>query len=308
MDYRKANRLFLYMILFTIAFTGLYAVWMIRTMASMPILLNNVISELLCLVPALAMVLFYGERISVIVPLKKIRIPSALMIFLYVLLLYPLVIFFNSLSMIFVENTVVEMMDEITALPWWQMFLSIGIVGPFIEEFVFRGVILSSFQRSGRIIGSIIISSLMFGMMHLNINQFAYGAAMGVMFALLVEATGSVLSSFIAHAIFNSVEVIMLYAEKDVLGQAQDYMDSIDIQNVMLVTTAIYFVLAIISTAIAICVLVKIAYMEKRHEFFLGIPKSKKQGYKLVTVALVVAVVIALIYMVGMEIIMKIAG
>ncbi len=308
MDYRKANRLFLYMILSTIAFTGLYAVWMIRTMSSMPMLLNNLISELLCLVPALAMALFYGERISVIVPLKKIRVSSAFMVVLYVILLYPLVIFVNSLSMMFVDNTVAELADEITALPFWQMFLSIGILGPFIEEFVFRGVMLQSFQRTGRIIGSIMISSLMFGMMHLNINQFAYGAVMGAMFALLVEATGSVLSSFIAHALFNSVEVVMLYAQKDVLGQAQDYMDSMDINNILLVTTAIYFVLAIISTALALCVLVKIADMEKRQEFFLGIPKCLKQGYKLITVPLIVAVVISLVYMVGVEILMKMAA
>ncbi len=308
MDYKKANRAFLYMILATICFTLLYTVWMIGTMTAMPVILNNFLSEMMIFIPALAMVLFHGDKISVLVPFKKIRIPSALLIPLYVLLLFPLVVFINSLSMLFVDNTVVEMADQILALPLWQMILSIGIFGPFIEEFVFRGVILQSYQRTGRIVGSIILSSILFGMMHLNINQFAYGAVMGIMFALLVEATGSVLSSFLAHALFNTAEVVLMYMEKDVLGQAQEYMDSMEIKNVILISVGIYFVLAVIGTALALCLLVRIANLEKRQEFFASIPKCKKQGYKLLSVPLIIAIVISLTYMIGMEIIFKITG
>ncbi len=308
MDYKKANRAFLYMILATICFTLLYTVWMIGTMTAMPVILNNFLSEMMIFIPALAMVLFHGDKISVLVPFKKIRISSALLIPLYVLLLLPLVVFLNSLSMLFVDNTVVEMADQILELPLWQMLLSIGIFGPFIEEFVFRGVILQSYQRTGRIIGSIILSSILFGMMHLNINQFAYGAAMGIMFALLVEATGSVLSSFLAHALFNSAEVILMYMEKDVLSQAQEYMDSMELKNTILISVGVYFVLAVIETALALCVLVKIANLERRQEFFASIPKCKKQGYKLLSVPLILAIVISLTYMIGMEVIYKITG
>ena len=308
MDYKKANRAYLYMVVASVAFTLLYSMWMISTMSTMPVLLNNFLSEMIVLIPALAIVLFHGDRISVLVPVKKIRIPSALLIVVYVILLYPLVIFVNSLSMLFVDNSVVGMADQITALPFWQMFISIGIFGPFVEEFVFRGVLLQSYQRTGRIIASIILSSLLFGMMHLNINQFAYGAAMGVMFALVVEATGSVISSFIAHALFNSAEVVLMYSQKDVLLQAKEYMDGIEFKNMILLSVGINFVLAVIGTALALCVLVKISDIEKRQEFFVNIPKCKKQGYKLITVPLVVAVIISLIYMIGMEIIINITG
>ena len=308
MDYKKAGRAFLYMILATICFTMLYTVWMIGTMTAMPVMLNNFLSEMMIFIPALAMVFFHGDKISVLVPFKKIRIPSTLLIPLYVLLLFPLVVFINSLSMLFVDNTVVEMADQILELPLWQMVLSIGIFGPFIEDFVFRGVLLQSFQRTGRIVGSIVLSSILFGMMHLNINQFAYGAAMGIMFALLVEATGSVLSSFLAHALFNTAEVLLMYMEKDVLTQAQEYMDSMELKNTILISVGVYFVLAVIGTALALCVLVKIASLEKRQEFFAGIPKSKKQGYKLLSVPLIIAIVISLAYMIGMEIIFKITG
>ena len=305
MDYRKANRAFLYMILATIAFMLLYSAWMIRTGASMPIILNNFFSEMMIFLPALAILLYHGDKVSVLVPLRRIKIPSVFLTAIYVLLLYPLVVFINSLSMLFVDNTVVELADEITSLPFWEMLLSIGIFGPFIEEFVFRGVILQSFQRTGRIVGSIILSSIMFGMMHLNINQFAYGAVMGVMFALLVEATGSVLASFLAHAMFNSVEVVMIFMESDMLTQAQDYMDSMDFKHMLFISIGIYFVLAIIGTALALCVLIKISDLEKRQGFFISIPKCKKQGYKLITVPLVLASVISIAYMIGIEIVLN---
>ena len=85
-------------------------------------------------------------------------------------------------------------------------------------------------------------------------------------------------------------------------------MDSMELKNTILISVGVYFVLAVIGTALALCVLVKIANLEKRQEFFASIPKCKKQGYKLLSVPLIVAIVISLTYMIGMEIIFKITG
>ena len=59
--------------------------------------------------------------------------------------------------------------------------------------------------------------------------------------------------------------------------------------------------LAVIFTALAFCIVVKISDIERRKEFFVGIPKCPKQGYKLITVPLIVAIVIAVTYMIGIE-------
>jgi len=70
----------------------------------------------------------------------------------------------------------------------------------------------------------------------------------------------------------------------------------------ILLTIGIYFVAAVIFTAIAFCVVVRISDIEKRKEFFAAIPRCRKQGYKLITVPLVLAIVIAVVYMIGLEI------
>ena len=301
MDYKRANRAYLYMILSTLALIILLTAWVFSTGNEFSILANNVLSELVILIPAIATILYCGDRLRVVIPFKRIKISSALLTVLYVVMLFPLVTFINSVSMLFVDNTVVGLSDQILGMPMWQMFLSIGIFGPFVEEVVFRGFFLQSYQRTGRIIASMILSSILFGLMHMNFNQFAYGAVMGLMLALLVEATGSVLTSFIAHATFNSIEVILMYATSDLIDSAENMLTELEETNQILLTIGIYFVAAVIFTALAFCIVVKISDIERRKEFFAGIPKCPKQGYKLITVPLIVAIVIAVTYMIGIE-------
>ena len=301
MDYKRANRAYLYMILSTLALIILLTAWVFSTGNEFSILANNVLSELVILIPAIATILYCGDRLRVVIPFKRIKISSALLTVLYVVMLFPLVTFINSVSMLFVDNTVVGLSDQILGMPMWQMFLSIGIFGPFVEEVVFRGFFLQSYQRTGRIIASMILSSILFGLMHMNFNQFAYGAVMGLMLALLVEATGSVLTSFIAHATFNSIEVILMYATSDLIDSAENMLMDLEETNQILLTIGIYFVAAVIFTALAFCIVVKISDIERRKEFFAGIPKCPKQGYKLITVPLIVAIVIAVTYMIGIE-------
>lgn len=302
MDYKKANRAYLYMILSTLALVLILTAWVFTTGRSFSIAANNILSELVVLVPAIATILYHGDRLGVLIPFKRIKISSALLTMLYVVLLFPLVTFINSVSMLFVDNTIVGMSDEITKMPMWEMFLLIGFFGPLVEEIVFRGFFLQSYQRTGRIIASMILSSILFGLAHMNFNQFAYGAAMGFMLSLLVEATGSVLTSFIAHATFNSIEVVLMYATADVLDNAESMLTDMQEKGQILLTIGIYFVAAVIFTAIAFCVVVRISDIEKRKEFFAAIPRCRKQGYKLITVPLVLAIVIATVYMIGLEI------
>ena len=302
MDYKRANRAYLYMILSTLALVLLLTAWVFTTGGSLSIIASNILSELMILVPAIATILYHGDRLGVLIPFKRIKISSALLTMLYVVLLFPLVTFINSVSMLFVDNTIVGLSDEITGMPMWEMFLLIGIFGPLVEEVVFRGFFLQSYQRTGRIIGSMILSSILFGLTHMNFNQFAYGAAMGLMLSLLVEATGSVLTSFIAHATFNSIEVVLMYATSDVLDNAESMLTEMEATGQILLTIGIYFIAAVIFTAVAFCVVIKISDIEKRKEFFVSIPKCRKQGYKLITVPLVLAIVIAAAYMIGLEI------
>ena len=47
------------------------------------------------------------------------------------------------------------------------------------------------------------MSGLIFGLMHLNFNQFSYGFVLGVIFAAVVEASGSIYASMAIHFLIN---------------------------------------------------------------------------------------------------------
>ena len=301
MDYKRANRAYLYMILSTYGLIVAVTLWYSIGGREINVLLNNAFSEIVVILPAIAAVLYSGEKLSVLVPLHKIKLSSFFLTIVYVFALFPLVAFVNTISMFFVENTVNELSGDILKMPMWLMILSIGIMGPFIEEFVFRGVLLQTYQRTGRIVGSIVLSSIMFGMMHMNFNQFGYGAVMGVMFALLVEATGSVLSSFIAHACFNTIEVVMMFTTDDFLGSASEIAEGYmgEFGDIITPLEVVYlFVLAVIFGFVAILIVRKITQIEGRKEFFDNIPHCRKQGYKLITVPAIVAMVLCVAYMI----------
>ena len=57
----------------------------------------------------------------------------------------------------------------------------------------------------------VLLSSLLFGLMHMNFNQAPYAFALGVAMAVLVEATGSLWSSVLMHVIFNAQSVLLMY-------------------------------------------------------------------------------------------------
>jgi membrane protease YdiL (CAAX protease family) len=86
------------------------------------------------------------------------------------------------------------------------MLLAGVVVAPFVEELVFRGMLLRSMQPYAGTAGSIILSSAVFAILHPQLPMgFLSIFGLGVFFALLYRLTGSLWPSIIAHAINNGV-------------------------------------------------------------------------------------------------------
>ncbi|MDO4285305.1 MAG: type II CAAX endopeptidase family protein [Eubacteriales bacterium] len=209
----KAGGLFLSIILFHIAavlaisavgmfFPAVYGMWP-----------GTLLSEGIVVIPTLIFALCTPASFSEMFPFRRIRISTAALSVLVTALVFPLITLVNSLSMLAVDNTVSSMSSDILSYPFWQMALLIGVIGPFLEEFVFRGYVFRSLRSSGRVIGSVLVSALLFGLMHLNFNQASYAAVLGIFLALLAEASGSIWPSFLVHCCFNTFEIAMLYLQ-----------------------------------------------------------------------------------------------
>lgn len=84
--------------------------------------------------------------------------------------------------------------------------LLVVLVGPFVEELLFRGVgfgLLRPFGRGVAVVGS----AAAFAALHGLLEGFALIFLLGVGLALLREVTGSILPGFALHASFNAIAV-----------------------------------------------------------------------------------------------------
>lgn len=87
--------------------------------------------------------------------------------------------------------------------------LSIALLAPILEELLFRGAIQGSIQASGKSPWiAIVISSLIFGVVHMNPAQVPFAFLLGMMFGWLYYRTGSLLPGIIGHVLNNSVAAI----------------------------------------------------------------------------------------------------
>jgi membrane protease YdiL (CAAX protease family) len=102
-----------------------------------------------------------------------------------------------------------------------SMLLLGGLVAPFAEELFFRGVIYTWLREHWGVIPSVVVSGLIFGLVHVEPSVAAAAFVLGILLAWVYERSNSLWSGVIIHAINNSVKIILLYsvlASGNVLG------------------------------------------------------------------------------------------
>ena len=102
---------------------------------------------------------------------------------------------------------------------------SIALLAPILEELLFRGAIegqlLCRWQNPW---WGIVVSSLIFGVIHGNPAQIPFAFLVGVMFGWLYYRTGSLLPGIVGHVLNNSIAAVnmMLYGHSTIEEQMED--------------------------------------------------------------------------------------
>lgn len=103
------------------------------------------------------------------------------------------------------------------------MIIVIAVIGPILEEFVFRRVIFGSFFQVWGFWLSAIVSAIVFAAIHFDFTHILLYTICGLIFAFLYYKTKRLLTSIVAHILLNSyVSVINLNIDK-----IQQYVDSL---------------------------------------------------------------------------------
>ncbi len=192
--------------------------------------LQLIFSQLILVLPALIYIVFVRKDFKFL-RFKKIKFTTVLLCILIYICLTPILNFFNAVSMLYSSNVISSVMFSVSdEVPFWGGLFLIAIVPCFLEEAVYRGVFYNTY-REGAGFGAALLCGLLFGLVHGNLNQFTYAFILGVVFALIVEATDSLWSTVICHALVNAFSVCTIYALPKLLSWAQGLYDTAQAQG-----------------------------------------------------------------------------
>ena len=91
---------------------------------------------------------------------------------------------------------------------WFSLFI-IALLPGICEEILFRGYFIRAFQDKG-FMKSIIISAVLFGVLHLDVYRFLPVTVLGVWMGYIVLKTNSIFIPMIAHAANNAIAYLMV--------------------------------------------------------------------------------------------------
>ena len=197
-----------------------------------------------------------------------------------------------------VQNTLLDITSSISML---FVVLYMVICAPFIEEYVFRKLIVERTVKYGQGV-AVVISGLMFGLFHGNLNQFAYAFTLGCFFAFLYVKTGKLKITIAIHMIINFMggvvslkimELIDLDKYMEIVANGMDpnaLMEYVS-DNALGVTCYLALILFVIVTVLTSLAMFIVSIVTKKITFQPGqvvIPKGKRFSTVILNVGMLI--------------------
>lgn len=93
-------------------------------------------------------------------------------------------------------------------------FALTAVLPGICEEFLHRGIVLQAGKKHSNPRYCLIVSSILFGLMHLNINQFFYATILGFLMGVVTLASDSIYPTIIIHFMNNFLSSYFFYGTK----------------------------------------------------------------------------------------------
>ncbi len=91
------------------------------------------------------------------------------------------------------------------------LLIVVGLLVPALEETLFRGILFGGLRRHWSFWPAALAAAAVFAVVHLNAPGFAAYLLLGLLFALLFERSGSLVTSWAAHAAFNVFNLMVMF-------------------------------------------------------------------------------------------------
>lgn len=123
-------------------------------------------------------------------------------------------------------------------------FLTISLVGPILEELLFRGVILDGFLKNYSPLMSALVSGFLFALVHGNLTQGIGAFFMGVVVALLYWRVRSISFCIVLHMLINFIACVSMFytAPENVTKSTRDMIGNDPLYYTLYVSFFLLFV------------------------------------------------------------------
>ena len=202
----RANTYFLIIILLQL-FLPVHLIfkWFNITDIKLMLLISHVITFIF---PAIIYLIITKQSIKDVLKLNKLYFKDSLLIILLAFVCQPIMTFFSLISQFFFENEIGNFVTGIVDSPYIILILLISVLPAITEEITIRGVVLSGYEDKN-IYLACSITGLLFGIMHLDPQQFLYAAVLGFVLALVVRITNSIFASALIHSLINGTSITL---------------------------------------------------------------------------------------------------
>ena len=162
-------------------------------------------------VPCTIYLIIKRKQIKDILPFRPLGWRNTLMIVVLTLVLIPPLYFVNIVSQLVFPNVIGEVMEGVMQEGGiWLSLVIFAFVAPVFEEIAFRGIGFAGF-RHVKIGTAAIINGLIFGFLHMNMNQFIYAFLGGVVFCYMMYYTKSIWAPILSHFVVNAFGALMQF-------------------------------------------------------------------------------------------------
>ena len=176
--------------------------------------------------------------------------------------------------------------DLIISSPWWLILIVAVVIGPIIEEVMFRKLLMDKLGMYGDRI-AIVISAVAFGIFHGNISQICYATLVGLILAYIYSKTSKITYCIGLHMLLNffgSIVPIALlepmdryYEILDVIANGGQY-DTMEFEKLSIIVGA-YSSAVLVIVALGVYILfkkIRNVFVSDRCE--ISIPRHKRFG------------------------------
>lgn len=169
-----------------------------------------------------------------------------------------------------VENELGEMTS---VTPFGINLLFVGILAPVFEELFYRKAVIDRLRRYGDL-PAILISGLIFGLVHGNFNQVFYATCVGILLGFIYVRTGSVLYTISIHAAFNMIGGVYTTELIRRMGENLTPAEGDTVGQVMLMAYMVFTVISlVIGTIFLLANLGRFRRSLKKGEYTLSFDK-----------------------------------